>query len=143
MCIRDRYKINSSVKAVLAQRLLRRVCTACSVEREITKSESINYGISEGTKIRQANVLSGEEKIKRKKEKTLCQKCNGIGYKGRVGTFELLVVNKAIKEAIRTSKCEEEIEEIAIQNDMLTLKAYAIELVKMGLTSLNELIKVC
>ena len=51
-------------------------------------------------------------------------------------------MNKAIKEAIRTSKSEEEIEEIAIQNDMLTLKTYAIELVKMGLTTLNELVKV-
>ncbi len=136
------YKITASVRAVLSQRLLRRVCTACSVEREITEGESITYGISEGTKIRQANVLSEEEKIKRKKEKTLCQKCNGIGYKGRIGTYELLVMNKAIKEAIRTSKSEEEIEEIAIQNDMLTLKTYAIELVKMGLTTLNELVKV-
>ncbi len=138
-----KYKINSSVRAVLAQRLLRRVCTSCSVERQITEDESRVFRLRPGTNIRQANVLSEEEKIKRKSEKTLCQKCNGIGYKGRVGTYELLLINKKIQDEISANRSDREIEESAVQeNGMLTLRSYAIELVKMGLTTLPELKKV-
>ena len=96
-----KYKINSSVRAVLAQKLLRRVCTSCSVERQISDEEAMTHRISKHTKIRQANVLTEAEKIKRKSEKTLCQKCKGVGYKGRVGTYELLLINKKILNGLQ------------------------------------------
>ncbi len=137
-----KYKINSSVRAVLAQRLLRRVCT-CSIERQVSEEESKIFRIRPGTKIRKATVLTEEEKKKRKGERTLCEKCNGIGYKGRVGTYELLLINKKIQDEISANRSDREIEESAIQsNGMLTLRAYAVELVKMGLTTLSELKKV-
>ncbi len=137
-----KYKINSSVRAILAQRLLRRVCT-CSIERQITEEESKIFRIRPGTKVRQANVLTEAEKQKRKSEKTLCQKCNGVGYKGRVGTYELLLINKKIQNEISANRSDREIQESAVEsNGMLTLRAYALELVKMGLTTLNELNKV-
>ena len=90
-----------------------------------------------GSNVRWAN------KEKRKRENTLCKQCSGTGYKGRVGTYELLVINKKIQDGISANKSDREIESSAVQeNGMLTLKSYAIELVKMGLTTLSELKKV-
>ena len=138
-----KYKINSSIRAVLAQRLMRKVCV-CSLEKRVSDNEAKAFNIKSGTLIRQANVIaSEEEKRKRKAENTLCVRCHGIGYKGRIGTYELLLINKKIQNEISANRSDREIEETAVQaNNMLTLKDYAIELVKMGLTTLTELKKV-
>lgn len=93
-----KYKLNASVRGVLAQRLLRRVCPECSVQRPINNNESQITGIRPNTPIRYANVLSSEEKEQRKREGTLCGHCSGTGYKGRVGAYELLVINRPIQK---------------------------------------------
>ena len=89
-----------------------------------------------------ANALSSGEKSKRKREKTLCFKCSGIGYAGRIGIFELIEVNKDIQIAIAENKPLKEIENIAVnKNNMLTLRKYGLELIKKGLTTFSELEK--
>ncbi|KGG12518.1 MULTISPECIES: GspE/PulE family protein [Prochlorococcus] len=139
-----KYKLNASVRGVLAQRLVRRVCTECSVERPIQDHEARLTGIKGNTSIRYASVLSSEEKEKRKRENTLCRQCSGTGYKGRLGAYELLVINRRIQNAISANKTEKEIEELAVDsNNMLTLKQYGVELVKKQLTTLSELERVC
>ena len=67
-----KYKLNASVRGVLAQRLLRKVCTGCSIKRPISDSEAREFQISKNTPIMYANTLTAEEKSKRKKENTLC-----------------------------------------------------------------------
>ena len=139
-----KYKLNASVRGVLAQRLLRKVCRGCSIEIPISDAEASKFMIKKNTKIRYANKLSAEEKEKRKKENTLCPKCQGAGYKGRIGTYELLIVDNKIQAAISEGKSDKEIEKIAIaQNNMLTLSQYGVELVKEHLTTTSELIRVC
>jgi len=138
-----KYKLNSSVRGVLAQRLIRKVCTGCGIKRGVSESESIRFGIEEGTPVMYANALSAEEKSKRKRENTLCPKCSGIGYAGRVGVYELLEVNRDIQIAIAEKKPLEEIENIAVnKNNMLTLRKYGLELIKEGLTTFSELERV-
>ena len=138
------YKLNSSLRGILAQRLLRKVCPECSTQVPANEREARFAGFRQGTTIRKANVLSAEEKSVRKKEGTLCSRCEGIGYKGRVGTYELLRVTKSIQEAIKQGKSTNEIEQIAIMEDgMLTLKTYAIDLVINQLTTLSEVQKIC
>jgi len=138
------YKLNSSLRGILAQRLLRKVCPECSTQVPANEKEARFAGFRQGTTIRKANVLSAEEKSARKKEGTLCSRCEGIGYKGRVGTYELLRVTKSIQEAIKQGKSTNEIEQIAIMEDgMLTLKTYAIDLVINQLTTLSEVQKIC
>ena len=122
----------------------RKVCTGCSTERPISDAEASKFMIRKNTKIKYANKLSAEEKEKRKKENTLCPKCQGAGYKGRIGTYELLIVDNKIQAAISEGKSDKEIEKIAIaQNNMLTLSQYGVELVKEHLTTTSELIRVC
>ena len=138
-----KYKLNASVRGVLAQRLIRKVCTGCGTQRGVSESESVRYGIDEGTPVMYANALSAEEKSKRKRESSLCPKCFGIGYQGRIGVYELLEVNRDIQIAIAEKKSIEEIENIAVnKNNMLTLRKYGLELIKEGLTTFSELERV-
>ena len=139
-----KYKLNASVRGVLAQRLLRKVCTGCSIKRPISEREAIEFNIKKNTPIMYANSLSGQEKLARKKEKTLCAKCQGSGYKGRVGAYELLIVDRKVQNAISQGLTDREIEKLAVdENSMLTLTQYGIELVKENLTTLSEVVRVC
>ena len=91
-----------------------------------------------------ANSLSAQEKEKRKKENTLCQQCQGSGYKGRVGAYELLLLDRKIQNAISKGLTDKEVEQLAVnENSMLTLTQYGVELVKENLTTISEVIRVC
>jgi type IV pilus assembly protein PilB len=137
------YKLNASLRGVLAQRLLRRVCPECSVQRPINDAESYFTGLQPGTPVRFATSLSAEEKQQRQQEGTLCTKCGGSGYKGRVGTYELMTINSSIRESIKKNKTTHEIEQEAVQSGMLTLKRYGVELIREQLTTISELQKIC
>ncbi|MCB4389098.1 GspE/PulE family protein [Synechococcus sp. MU1617] len=137
------YKLNASLRGVLAQRLLRKVCPECSVQRPVNESESRFTGLPVGISVRFANALTAEDKQKRKEEGTLCTRCGGTGYQGRIGTYELMKVNRAIREAIKQEKSSHEIESIAEGNGMLTLKTYAVDLIAKQLTTISELQKIC
>ena len=139
-----KYKLNASVRGVLAQRLLRKVCTGCAIKRPISESDAIEFNIPKNTPIMFANSLSSEEKFNRKRENTLCQQCQGSGYKGRVGAYELLLLDRKIQNAISQGLTDKEVEQLAVnENSMLTLSQYGIELVKEQLTTISEVIRVC
>ena len=91
-----KYKQNASVRAILAQRLLRKVCPDCSVVRPIADKEAKALKLKAGTPLRYASKLTISEKESRKRERTLCLRCNGTGYNGRIGTYELLVLKRNI-----------------------------------------------
>ena len=132
------------MRGVLAQRLLRKVCTGCGIKRPISEREAIEFNIKKNTPIMYANSLNAEEKSNRKKENTLCQKCQGSGYKGRVGAYELLLLDRKIQNAISNGLTDREVENLAVnENSMLTLTQYGVELVKDNLTTLSEVIRVC
>ena len=139
-----KYKLNASVRGVLAQRLLRKVCTGCGIKRPISERESIEFNIKKNTPIMYANSLSAEEKLIRKRENTLCQKCQGSGYKNRIGAYELLLLDRKIQKGISQGLSDREIENLAVnENAMLTLTQYGVELVKDHLTTISEVIRVC
>ena len=139
-----KYKLNSSVRGVLAQRLLRKVCTGCAIKRPVSESEGIEFQISNNIPIMYANTLSADEKHKRYSEGTLCPICQGSGYKGRVGAYELLLLDRKIQNAISKGLNDKEIENLAVsENSMLTLTQYGVELVKNHLTTLSEVMRVC
>jgi len=139
-----KYKLNSSVRGVLAQRLVRKVCTGCAIKRPINENEAREFNINLNTPVMYANNLTAEEKALRKKEGSLCVKCNGTGYKGRIGIYELLILDRKIQNAIADGKSTREVENLAVQeNSMLTLTQYGVELVKEQLTTISEVVRVC
>ena len=136
------YKLNSSLRGVLAQRLMRKVCPECSAERPINDEESRVSGLRPGTPVRVANVLKAEDREKRKQEGTLCTRCNGSGYQGRIGAYELMKVNREIQNSIKKQMSTQEIETVAVENGMWTLKKYAADLVEKQLTTISEMMKI-
>ena len=139
-----KYKLNSSVRGVLAQRLVRKVCTGCASKRPIKENEAREFNINLNTPVMYANNLTSEEKAIRKKEGSLCMKCNGSGYKGRIGIYELLILHRKIQNAISEGKSTREVENLAVkENSMLTLTQYGVELVKEHLTTIAEVNRVC
>ena len=111
-----------------------------SVERLISEPEAEFTGLRRGTSVRVATCLKSDEKAQRKKEGTLCTRCSGTGYKGRVGTYELLKITRPISNAIKKQLSTQEIEEIAISEGMLSLKKYAIKLIEKKITTIYQLI---
>jgi len=127
---------------ILAQNLVRRVCS-CSVLRPLAEEEVDLAGMIVGTPVRQASTLSVAEKEKRLDEGTLCPRCLGTGYKGRIAVFELLpiTVNVASKiiqisfnaEDINIDDCQE------TPKPELDIISYARSLVRDQITTVGEL----
>ena len=136
------YKLSSTLRGVLAQRLLRKVCPKCSTEHEVTSEDNELTGLRIGTMIRRATELNAEERQQQRLEGKLCNVCNGMGYKGRVGTYELMRINPSLAEAIQAGKSTEEIEQIAVENGMITLRAYTVALIAQQVTTISELQKI-
>ncbi|NCB92549.1 MAG: GspE/PulE family protein [Clostridia bacterium] len=120
------YMIASSLVGVVAQRLMRKVCPHCCEERETTEDEAKMIG--EHIKIR---VPKG------------CHRCNYTGYRGRIGIHEILLIDKEIKKMISDHASVEEIITYAREyQHMNTLAERATQLVKEGVTTMEELIKI-
>jgi len=122
------FLISSSLLAVSAQRLVRKLCPYCKIPYEPTKEEREYYGIT-------ADIIY-------KANKQGCEHCNHLGYKGRTVIAELMFVDNEIREAINQRKTTEEIREIAIKKGMKTLFQSGIIKVNKGITSLEEVLRV-
>ena len=130
-----------AILAIIAQRLLRKVCPKCAEEYapdEKTLS-LINKELGNLPKnIKQPTLPKSLKRIN--SEKSLkCTFCNGTGYKGRIGIFEILQPNNEIIKAVLAGTTIGEIKKLAITNGMVTLKQDGILKVLEGLTTLEEL----
>ena len=126
------HNIASSATLIMAQRLCRRLCPRCRQEIHPSEAELLSIGFTE-EEISQGLTIYGPGKG--------CEQCHG-GYKGRVGVYELLVMSEPIAQAIMSGANSLEIEKLAQQEGMQTLKESALEKVKLGLTSLDEVRRV-
>tara|TARA_Y100001968_G_scaffold158654_1_gene145071 strand:+ start:389 stop:2155 length:1767 start_codon:yes stop_codon:yes gene_type:complete len=135
------YLVGSSVVGVLAQRLIRRICPLCSSERPVDPEKdqvAIQYGIKT---LKSARIIDlSENQIE---NKDLCPKCNGTGYKGRLGVYEVMKVTDPIRELIMKSSTADVIRECAEENGVKSLLDYGMELVKQKITTLEEVSRVC
>ena len=121
------YLLADSVVGVIAQRLVRRLCS-CKQECEPTSIEREVIGdIAEGQKIFKPCG---------------CPKCNDSGYRGRIGVYEILPVTNKIKRLIAKGAAAEDIQDQALAEGMNTLRMSATRLVKEGVTSVDELMRI-
>ena len=77
------------------------------------------------------------------KDKNLCSVCNGTGYKGRLGLYEVMKVNDSIRELIMKSSTADVIREHAHKNGVRSLLDYGLDLVRQKLTTIDEVERVC
>ena len=123
------FLIASTVKGILAQRLVRRICDNCRVEHEITDRESTFLKID---KKKYAKTFMGKG----------CLSCRNSGYRGRVGLYELLKVDEKVSELVLNQEPSFKIKEMARKNGMMTMLEDGLQKALDGKTSLHELIEV-
>jgi type II secretory ATPase GspE/PulE/Tfp pilus assembly ATPase PilB-like protein len=121
------YLISSSIRGVLSQRLVRKLCQSCAVpdSRDTTFKVIGRFGRDAAPR-----------------EHRGCSECNNTGYQGRVGVYSYLCFTEEVKEAVRVQKGEAEIEALARSAGYKTLEEAALELVAAGTTSLDEVTRV-
>jgi type IV pilus assembly protein PilB len=142
----ESFMVSSALIGVLAQRLMRRVCSDCRIAYQPTSEELARYGMSSSQDVEitlyKANALSNEELAEAKAKNILCPKCQGGGYKGRVGVYEVLRVTERLQQLISEGAPTEHIKEAAVEEGMQTLLAYSLNLVRQGHTTLDEVERV-
>jgi general secretion pathway protein E len=123
----ESYLLSSSIIGVLAQRLVRKICPECGQDREASLEEK--------------QVL-GEKGIFFVKEGKGCSACYGTGYKGRHGIYELMKVTAAIQKQIVESADAIQMRKVAIDSGMKTLLEGGLALVRRGITTYQEVLRV-
>jgi general secretion pathway protein E len=125
------FMVANSLSAVLGQRLVRRLCKEC---REAYKPERAVLERLEipADRIDQFFRPPGSSAA-------MCPECNGLGYVGRTGVFELLVINDELRDLIRDKAAASKVKLAAKRNGMLTMKQEGIRLLAQGITSVEEL----
>ena len=125
----DPFLITSTVRAIIAQRLIRKICTSCRKKRTVNEFEQEKYGFKSGEKVYESNSEG-------------CQNCGGNGFRGRCGIYELLIPTHSINEMINNRVSDQEIRAQAINDNMDTLNNEAKRLALNGTTSIDEIIRV-
>jgi type IV pilus assembly protein PilB len=125
------YILAGSLTMVLAQRLGRKLCTNCKQPVTAEREKLIEIGFTEEQLDAPGFQLYGPKG---------CAICNGRGYKGRVGFFELLEVTSDVAQAIQSQVSEEQLRKVAMQSGMYTLRMAAVMKAVQGVTSLDEVL---
>jgi type II secretory ATPase GspE/PulE/Tfp pilus assembly ATPase PilB-like protein len=138
------FLIASSVNTVIAQRLVRKICPHCRKQYELSKDVlddiKVKIEIKKMPPQRQ-KLIDIRESIKLYRGQG-CDQCNGTGYKGRIGIFEILPVTPAIEGLLLKRVPASEIKNAAIKEGMLTMKQDGILKVLDGITTLEEVWRV-
>ena len=123
------YVLAATLKAVIAQRLVRKLCPHCRQPHDSTPEELAMFGLT-GAEAPQMWRPAG------------CMACGNSGYSGRLGVYELITVDGGLRDLIRADGSEDDIQDMAFANHD-SLFRNAARYVKTGLTSVEEVLRVC
>ncbi|PYI88450.1 MAG: type II secretion system protein GspE [Verrucomicrobia bacterium] len=126
----EAFLISSSLEGVLAQRLVRRICSHCRVESPVQPAVR--------EKLEELGALRVDGRFYRGNG---CEECRGTGYRGRVGIFELLPINAELRELILQKRSSAEIK-TAARKTMVTMHQDALQKAADGITTLEEILRV-
>jgi len=124
------FMIAATVEAILAQRLVRRICPQCREESEITETHLYELGL-DPKDVSDLKFFKGKG----------CDICNNSGYKGRVGLFEFMEMNDRLREMVMDKSSTDEMREVARGFGMVTLRDSGMHLANEGVTSLDEVVR--
>ncbi|MGN6815052.1 MAG: GspE/PulE family protein [Solirubrobacterales bacterium] len=125
----ESFLIASSVDCVVAQRLARKLCSHCKKRAIVPVQALADAGMRVGGDVEAYEPLG-------------CARCNGSGYRGRVGLYSVMSMSERIKELAVSGAAEAEISTAACEEGMLTLREDGLAKVRAGLTSLEEVLRV-
>jgi len=126
----ESFLVSASLDAVLAQRLVRKVCPYCKEEYEPTP-----------------NIRHAMQKVGHTVEKLVqgrgCAKCHGTGYLGRIGVYELFAPNDAVRQAISDLAPLQDLRKLAVEAGMTVLYSDGMDKARSGITTAEEVFRVC
>jgi type IV pilus assembly protein PilB len=124
------FLVASSLNLVCAQRLVRRVCANCKVEDPVAPQalEQVGYSAEDAKTVKPFKGAG-------------CEKCNKTGYKGRVGLYEVMEITDELRELILVGASALELRRKAVEEGMITLRGSGLRKVKLGVTSLEEVLR--
>jgi type IV pilus assembly protein PilB len=124
------FLVASSLNLVCAQRLVRRICTNCKVDETVSPQA-----------LEQVGYTADDAKTVQPKKGTGCEKCNKTGYKGRVGLYEVMEITDELRELILVGASALELRRKAVEEGMITLRGSGLRKVKLGVTTLEEVLR--
>ena len=125
------FLVASAINVIMAQRLLRQVCRFCKEPFEYAEKDLLDAGI-DPAELEGATLYDAVG----------CPKCNGTGYKGRMGIFEVLTMTRDLKQAVMDRAPAGKIRTTAVSEGMRTLRMDAVDKFRDGVTSLSEVTRV-
>ena len=124
------FLVATSVHLICAQRLMRKICPGCKTETKTALQALVKAGFSQ-EEAKNIQTYKGEG----------CKSCNGTGYKGRIGMYEVMEIGEDIQELILVGASAHEIRRKAMEEGMLTLRQSGLAKIKAGLTTLDEVLR--
>src|SRR3954469_20547064 len=124
------FLVATAVHLIVAQRLIRRVCSNCIVDDDLPEKTLIEAGFT-----------PEEAKTVKPKKGKGCEKCNGSGCKGRAGLYEVMALDDELRELILVGASSVELKKKAIDNGMITLRRSGLRKVMDGAASIEEVVR--
>jgi type IV pilus assembly protein PilB len=124
------FLVATSVNLIQAQRLIRRICKDCKIEMNTPGEALIDVGFP-ASETKEIRTFKGAG----------CATCNGTGYKGRVGLYEVMEVTEDLRELILVGASGLELRRKAIEEGMLTLRQSGLEKIRQGVTTIEEVVR--
>jgi len=126
------YLVASAIDCVVAQRLLRKLCDRCREAYEPTEAQLVEAGFPE-YQWEEIDVLH---------RAVGCQNCAKTGYRGRIGLYEVMQVTEEIERMAVERSSSETMRQLAIEQGMQTLRQDGLEKARLGMTSIEEVLRV-
>ena len=127
------FLLGSTLELIIAQRLIRKVCDSCKVSHEMSKKELNSYGPSVAQYFNKTqNFYKGKG----------CNVCSGTGYNGRIGVFEFIKITSDLQDLISKTPSTKEVDALVKTQGFKTMFEDGIDKVKLGITTLEELLRV-
>ncbi|KDR93981.1 type IV pilus assembly protein PilB [Peptoclostridium litorale DSM 5388] len=120
------FMVASSLRCVVAQRLVKKACQNCKQEYRLPNEELTFFGIEDHC---DCAFTRGQG----------CEKCFGTGYLGRVGVYEVMAIDSNIRDSINRGESDAQIKRIAVENGMKTILENSVRLVRNGITTFDEI----
>jgi type IV pilus assembly protein PilB len=124
------FLVATSVNLIQAQRLVRRICKECKAQVNTPDEAMIDVGFV-ASEVKEIKTFKGAG----------CSTCNGTGYKGRVGLYEVMEITEELRELILVGASGLELRRKAIEEGMLTLRQSGLEKIRQGLTTVEEVVR--
>jgi type IV pilus assembly protein PilB len=124
------FNVASAINLIVAQRLVRRICTGCKVEHRYQPEELKALG-GDTREFAGITFYKGRG----------CDQCNGTGYKGRAGLYEVMALSAELRRMILKGASTSELQEQGVKEGMLTLRMDGLVKIKKGISTLEEVVK--